>query len=682
MNKRELKQLVGTQLRLSAGWDGDAVSANRTEAQNYYFQRKRGDEVAGRSDVVSGDLSSMVESTLAQMMNAFGGPNIAEYTPLGMMDATQAKLESSTVNYLVMGRNNGFVEIAQAVKDALMCRNGLMKIYVEYKTRKEQRRYRGVMDPSAAAELTNIPGSKVTISEYSPKTGTLSFSVETETRRFCVHAVPPENFLFYKDWNSYNLQNIPFCAERHIDSRADLVAKGWDREKVDKLTAVGVNYKSDEAARRPRSESSGPNNAMDRSQDRIEWFECYVLMEASDGTSERRKIAYTQKFIFEDEPYLGVPYVSGCVFINPHRFTAISLHDKLKSIQDINTGLLRALLDGLNATMKNRAAYLDNKVNPDDLADGRINGNLRVKGVQDVRSAIMPFQVPDTSANVVAAMSYINKMRSEMGGASLDLATGQMQLNDRLGSQGLDRAYSVMEQLAELMTRMIGATLIWSVFMRAHEVLRSEYQDPIPVEVDAEWKQSIPAQWPPRDAVTVNPGMSPGERTRRSMALLKIIEFQMTLAEKGMEGVLVDVNGFYEAVLEWARLNDVKNPQQYFISPRSPQSQEALKAKGLASQEQKAMQQALMDQALNIEKLKTALDKYKADQDTQFKYWKGVLDSEVAEAQIVGSATQDLVKARLDRKAMRDGGQKANGASGEGVAKQSSAKDADTKTPQ
>ena len=636
MNKRELLTKLRSELRNCDGYDGDNLSNTRTTAFNYYFQRSRGDEVIGRSQVVSGDFSSMVEATLAQMMNAYAGRNIAEYDAFGAEDETQAQLETDTVQHLIMGRNNGFLEICQAVKNALMLRNGLMKVYVEQKENTETRSFTGVT-PEAAAEIINIPNAEVKVLEMNPKKGTLRISVKTITRKFCTYAVAPENFLLTSNWNKQDLEQVPFCCERIIETRQEAVDRGFDEEKVLKIKAP--NSKTDELARRPRNQKDYSFNAITKMSERIEYYVGYPII---DG--ERRQIYFAENVILEDEPYASVPYVSGCVIVNPNQWQAISLFDKTKWIQDINTALLRGLLDNINTTNKPRTAHIDGKVNIDDLSDGRPNGSIRVDpSVPDIRAVLSSYQVPDTSGSIVGAIEVMMKRRSEAGGASLDLATGQMQLNDRLGSQGLDRAYSVMEQIAELMTRVMGATLIRSLFLKAHATLRREYSTPVPVKRNGRWMSAIPAQWPARESLTINAGMSPGERTRRVSAILKLIDLQIMLAQQGMEGVLVNANGFYEAVLEFARLNDIPNPEQYLIDPMSDASKKALNDKNLQAQDAKMKQDATVQTALALEKLKQAFEKYKTDVDTQFKYFNAALSAEVAEAQIVGTATTSLL---------------------------------------
>jgi hypothetical protein len=301
----------------------------------------------------------------------------------------------------------------------------------------------------------------------------------------------------------------------------------------------------------------------------------------------------------------------------------------------------------VNTVNKNRVAYLDGVVNSDDVSDGRTNGAIRVRansGVMDVRSAVSAFTIPDVSQGILLNMENQRQSRSEMGGASLQLATGEMQLGDRAGSQGIDRAYSVMEQLSSHMTKVIAKTLIRSLYMLAHETMRVHFNEPVSVKQGGRWKSSIPAEWPRRDNVWIKPGMSPGERTRRVNMLSQMMDKQIALAGQGMDEVLVNLDGFYSTMVDWARAGEIANPERYVVDPQSPEAQQAIKKKQEGAAEQTAAQKALITQAISLEQIRSAIEKYKVDVQTQFDYYNANLQAEIEEAKIAGSAALSLIQ--------------------------------------
>lgn len=642
--ERTLTQKLREQLKQCAGTDEDQLAKDRKKAWDYYFQRPRGDEVPGRSVVVSGDLSAMTEAVLSQMDEAFTTDNIAEFDADGTFDEDQARMESSAVVRQV-AKNNGSLELLKAIKNILLLRNGVVKVWVEERRHTVHQDLQEVT-LEAFAELTAPnPGREVSVKSYDPETGELSVAVTVIRRNLRISNLSLFNFRYPKDYDTSELQDCSFVAERHIDTRADLKSIwNFPPSKVDRSKEYSKSMSSsDETAQAPHNEQQFLVG-IDKSQQSVEWFECYVLTERG---RERICIDFNSNEVFERKQVELVPYASGQCFINPGRFTGISLFDKLKQNQDINTGLNRALLDNVNTVNKNRVAYFDGIANADDIADGRTNGQIRVRqnsGIQDVRQAITAFTIPDVSAGILQNIENQRQSRAELGGAALTLATGELQLSDRAGSQGIDRAYSVMEQLSAHMIRNISKTLIRSVFLLAHETMRRNFSEPLNIRHDGRFIETIPAQWIPREDVSIKVGMSPGERTRRVIMFEKMLENQLRLAEQGMDEVLVNLDGFYATMMDWARAGDINNPERYYVDPQSDAAQQALTNKAEQARTASETKQQLVDQAISLEQIRSAIVKYQTDVETQFKYYDANLRAEIEEAKISGNAVLDLLK--------------------------------------
>lgn len=650
MIEKDVLTLVKQQLRNCAGWENDEISRDRKAALDYYHRRPRGDEISGRSTVVSGDVSASVEADSAQMLDAFSTDHIVEFDALDADDELQAQLESDTVVHFVMKKNNGFLQLAAAIKECLLLRNGFMKCWVDHFTETRTRTFDHV-DPIIKDELlAKYPGSE----ELSYEGRTLRLRVKKEHKKFRAEAIP---WLYYpKNWHSFDLQECPFVAERHVDTRSELIRMGFPKAKVQELRALATDRRDDVGQARNPGLFVLPNtNTPDKSQDLIEWFECYALIDVDgDGVAERRCISFVwdeADELLADEPCYLVPYAVGAVILNPHRITGISVWDKLFHTQDEHTGLKRALYDNVNTVTKNRIAYLDGTANVDDVGDGRSNGAIRVKmkpGIVDIRQAIMPFAVPDNSANILANIEALKRERTELGGAALDLATGQTQIGgDRMGSQGLDRAYSVMEQNAAMMTKICAATLIRGTFLLAHATLREHFTEPVPIKRNGKWETAVPAKWRQRQELTVKIGMSPGERARIASTLRQMLNDQVQLVQHGnMDEVLCNLTTFYRTYLYWLRVCDIPNPDQFWLDPESDAAKAALEAKSKAAQIEAQKRQNLLERAIGKEEAVVALDKYKHDSQLEFEYWQGVNQSEIEEAKIVGHATTELLKAR------------------------------------
>jgi hypothetical protein len=640
-------------LRECSMFEQDEHARDYKAAWDYYLQRLRGDEIAGRSTAVAGDVSASVEANLAQMLDAFASDSIAEFDPLGEDDEQQASLESDVVTYYVMKTQNGFLELASAIKNALVARDAVMKVYVETFQETATRVYTNV-----APEVHELVAPDAELLEYDPDEGELTTRETRTHKRFRARCVDKANFFYPKNWDSQDFQECPGVFERHESTRSELLRLGFPKSVVSRLTPVtAYGHNPSATVKNVREVAPHTNTLPDPSLQTIEWFEGYVLLDVdADGIAERRRVCfhYDDGEVMSNEPEELVLYAKGVTLVMPNRADGISQYDKLRQTQDEHTGLKRALYDNVNAVTKNRLAYLDGPTNTADIEDGRPNGGVRVRkggndGVEDIRAAVMPLQVADNSANILANIDALKRERAELGGAALDLASAQAQVggpNARLGSQGLDRAYSAMEQLAAMMTKTVAATLIRSVWLLAHAVIRREFTEPVKIRTSGGWKTAVPAQWQARSSVTVRIGMSPGERARLAGALERMLDHQMQLAQLGMDEVLVSAQKYYRTMMQWCRVSDLRNPEQYWIDPASPQAQQAFQQKQAAAQDQAQKRQSLMDRAIGTKETEVALGKYKHDSSLQHDYWKDNLDADIEEAKIVGGATERLLTAR------------------------------------
>jgi len=125
-NKENLKKRALDAYKRYKG-DMETLAVERREANRYYYGEKRGDEIEGRSEVVSRDVFEVIEAQMPALMRIFyGGQNVVEVTPQGEDDVEKAPLMEEKINYDFQKRNKGFKILYQMVKDALLHRVGVV----------------------------------------------------------------------------------------------------------------------------------------------------------------------------------------------------------------------------------------------------------------------------------------------------------------------------------------------------------------------------------------------------------------------------------------------------------------------------------------------------------------------------------------------------------------------------
>jgi len=640
------------QEQLQRGQDYGPDSDSWRKALDYYHGRPRGDEVAGQPSVQSLDVADMIHAIQAQILPTFAGDALCSFEPDGQDDEAQARLESDATNRVMMETNRGYIVLYTALKNALQLKNGIVKVWLDESEETVSQSF-GTVTKEQANYIQNSTGPDETLTVTEPDLDDFHVRRTTTRRRVRMDAVDPLNFVVGAYTDGILLADANFVAERKLLTRADLYGMGYSMTQVDAVAAYGASSTTD-AGIRFRDGSLPAASSMASSSDEVELWEIYARFDDGRGYRLQRCMVAGQELLDrEDADY--IPYAAGSAWLESHRFWGLSVYDRLKSVQDSKTLTLRQWLANLLAGNLNRTAVNDN-VNLEDMTSGRSSGVIKVRTSGPVGENLMPFPFVDTGASSAAMLGYMDQVRGDRAGAALQMASAEMQTGaSAIGSQGIDRIYSVQEQLAGWIARTMAETLLRSSFELVHRVLRLEYAKPLMLQLADQWVETDPRTWRSRDRINIKAGLSAGERARKAAAMLNVIQLQAQNLQMGADGVLVDLPNLYAAQLDWAAAAEIDGAQRYWVDPRGQAAQAAQVEKGRqqAQQAQQAqqmqqMQVQLAQAQLQIEALKVEVTKANNDADTRFKYDNARLNAEIEEAKLVGQVTADLTAAQRD----------------------------------
>ncbi len=644
--------MVMNEITQASGWDGDELSALRTDALGYYYGTRPRVEGSGVSKVVSTDVADMIEAVVAQMMPALASDSVVEFSADNEEGVDQAQTESDIVNSVIMDQNRGFVMIQESIRDALLLRNGWIKVWLDDGESIEVQRFPGV--PAAAVAQIESMANKVdreveVVSEPDREDSDL-FDVEVRvtqiTQRLRVQSIDPTTMYWESEWDKQFVEGIRFLAERRFEPRTDLIQQGFSEIKVNRAPAgqsvTAENTDTLGRYRRPGGGSGsgispGSQDISDSSMQEIEIFECYYRVDMDgDGIAEQRRIILAGgKEILANDVVDFVPYATGTPFLQPHQLNGLGVFDKLKNVQDIKTKALRNWLDNQAAVNKSRIAVDEKAVNLGDATDTRTGGVVRTKG--SPHQAIMPFPVVDIGTSTLALLTYADKMRSEGSGASLDLQAAALQVAGDT-AHGVERQMGSREQLAAMMARTLAETMLRSTWLLTHKALRSWITGDLEVQSGGRFVSSNPAEWPERDRVNLKTGLSVGERAQRKQALAEVLQQQTQILTQGLNGQLTDLPSVYNALVDWTRAAMLDNGERYYVDPTSDPAKQAAQQSAQQGQQQQQFQmqmtQAIALGAQQVEQIKAAMDKYETDQDNQLAYFKAILDAAVEEMKL------------------------------------------------
>jgi len=170
MSMSELKALLGAaKAGALAGETSSKLSEERAKALDYYLGDMTADMPAaeGRSAAVSSDVSDTIEGLMPTLMEIFtAGDEVVRFEPVGPEDVAAAEQETDYVNHVFMQKNPGFLTLYTFIKDALLSKVGIVKVWWEDKEEEERETYYDLDD---AQFMMLVNDGEVEIIEHTVK---------------------------------------------------------------------------------------------------------------------------------------------------------------------------------------------------------------------------------------------------------------------------------------------------------------------------------------------------------------------------------------------------------------------------------------------------------------------------------------------------------------------------------
>lgn len=588
----ELLTIVQAELNLSTGGSNDSIEASRQKAYAAYLGDK-GETKEGRSAIVSTDVCDAIEWIMPELMKAFTQNNeVVTFDPVGPNDKEQAELESRFVYDTLMKDNDGFTTLYTFFKDALMQKNGFVKMYYEQDNCVEVESYTGINDIELQMLLSN-PNAELTGIDTREEDGIpvhdVNIKITKLSGKIRVVPVAPENFRVNVRHNSVNLSNVRFCGDGTLKSKAELIEDGYDEKIINSIkpeVEVGTNNRY--YRWQMQGESIYPTESGGIADDNqlYDLFECFMRLDYNnDGVAELIKITtlgFDQpKVILDVEEVSCIPYISATPIIMGHKLFGLSIYDRLKEIQAAKTALWRNILDNIYLQNNQRTIVQEGMVNLDDLLVSRPGGIIRAK----VPSAVQPMPTTALSSDVYHMMDYFDQVRTGRTGVSPEGSINDTAMGDSVGSQGLNQLLTQKEELVGLMVRVLAETGVKPICIRIRELLVQHRDAVEDYEDRGKWVKVHPSHWISRTRTTVRVGTGSGNRKEQASALVQILAFQKDiLANPGQS--IVREHEVFAALNDFAKASGMPGAAPYFLDPTSPEGQQNKQQVDASNQQQ------------------------------------------------------------------------------------------------
>jgi hypothetical protein len=150
MDIGELKVLLGSEKTSALAATGAAeLAEDRARAMEYFLGDMSEDMPVpdGRSGAVSNDVSDTIEGLMPNLMDIFcGSDEVVKFDPVGPEDEEPAQQETDYVNHVFMQQNPGFMVLYTFIKDSLLSKVGIVKVWWEEREEESRETYYDISD--------------------------------------------------------------------------------------------------------------------------------------------------------------------------------------------------------------------------------------------------------------------------------------------------------------------------------------------------------------------------------------------------------------------------------------------------------------------------------------------------------------------------------------------------------
>ena len=663
MQEFDLQAILDNEIDNAIGYINTETVEERRNALMAYNREPYGNEVEGRSTIVTGEVAEAVDGSLPQLIRIFTqSDDVVRFEPKQPGDEEAAKQATEYCNWVLMNDNPGFEVFHTWFKDALLQKNGVVKVWWNDETSVDKEQYENLSEDEltlllADGQMEVVSQEQVQIGEMpsmmpDPATGmpiqTMQpiFAYNVKVKKINkkgsvkVENVPPEEFLISK--KARRIADAPFVAHRKLTTRSELIAMGFKAADVDLLPAYDdLTFTPERVARFPNGEQPD-DPSLDTSMDEIETFECYIRTDYDgDGIAELRRVFYAGSTILENEEADFIPFCSVCPIPMPHKFFGHSLADRVSDIQKIKTTITRQMLDNLYLSNNARMAVVDGQVNLDDMLTVTPGGIVRVKN----NAAITPLMVPQVANQAFPMLGYMDEVQQKRTGVTQTSQGLDPNILQNTTATAIAMVQNAGAAKVELIARIFAESGVKDLFKAIlHLVCKYQDKERI-VRMRGKFVAIDPREWSNEYDLTVNVGLGTGNREQQMAMTAAVLQKQeQILAQMGMANPFVSPMQYRNTLGRFIEAAGFKDTNEFFREITPEMEQQML-------QPQQPAPNPAMDAIMQQAQAQIEIDRAKALNDIEIAKGKAAaqiqLEREKAAAQLQLKTAEFQAEAQL-----------------------------------
>ena len=423
--------------------------------------------------------------------------------------------------------------------------------------------------------------------------GQVTYEVTAEG--VCVEYTPFEEVII--EPTARSLQEANYIGHRVRKSKDELILMGFDPDVVEGLNAASSDIEAGVIAN-SRVNNLNPLNVSDvlsvgdNKADKLWLHENYIKTSLVSGRVEILQVFTINSQILEVNRVNEFPFETMTPFPIPGSIWGESVFDITKDVQDLNTTLVRGVIDNIMNANFRRYQAVKGQYDRESLLNNRPGGVVEVGMI----NAVTPFEYHQLPTGVDALLEYINAKKEERTGVSkIGQGLDQNVFKNDNSTATVNMVMSAAQNRLRMVARNIAQRGMMGLMSSIYNLVRENGKTPIFVETSKGMVSLDPRKLPARSEMLVSVAVGDGERKERAAALQGLL-LSMTQVP-ALQQFLQPNNAYYLAaqMFESMGVFDVENyltPMDQIPPPKPDpiqeltiqQLQEQLKQVGVQTQ--------------------------------------------------------------------------------------------------
>ncbi len=561
MRDDEILAILDQEISQARDTQWGRIAEDRAKSLDYYLGEPFGNEVAGRSQYISSDVSDIIDGILPALLKIFTASDDAvEFQPQSEEDVEGAEQATDAANYVFYRQNNGFLILHDWFKDALLQKNGIVKYWWDDRKDTKYESYQGLNEDQLQM-LVQTPDTEVTAYTLRPDgLADVSVTISDDQSRIVIEGVPPEEFLVSREARSLDLNKARFVGHRVRFTRSDLREMGF-ADVDDLFDEDSDDYGMQTRARDGENISISDGDNTDEAMETVWGTECYILIDSGNGIAERRKMLKCGNRLLSNEQFDHVPFASLTPIPMPHRFNGRSVADLVMEIQRMKSAWIRQINDNLYLSNNPRHTVIEGQANLDDLLTSRPGGIVRIKSPGAVTALVTPF----VAGGAMDMVEYLDtRLENRTGVTRYNQGLDANSLNKT--ATGITQIMNASQQRIELIARIFAETGVKALFKGILHLLTKYQSQPMIARLRNKFVALDPRGWNNQMDMTINVGLGTGNKDQQLIHLQTVMQIQREMLMGGLNTIVTPEN-LYKTASKIVENAGWKSADDFFTDP-------------------------------------------------------------------------------------------------------------------